>query len=408
VCISFCAVIVVLPNLALLLVRNEKTLAKDHTPADGMMDALGTFVGGVVDRVVKHSLIYTLIALALFAYFGSLHLALEPRYRLADQVPDREQAIAATGRINSKLTGANPFHVMIQWNNGASLYDPTTLKVIEDTHQALEKAAGLGNVWSLESLRLWLRASGQDNIETIKKYVGLLPEHLVRRFIAKDEKAVLVTGRLPDVDASKILPLVHQVDAALDPIRKAYPEYQISVTGLPALAARNSYRMISQLDESIPLCVLVAAILLALAFRSVFVGFISLLPGLFPVVTAGAMLYFMGGGLEFSSVVALIVVFGLGVDALIHFLNRLRMEEHANVPPELAIRRARVLVGPAIILTTIVLAFGLGVTIFSDLPSLRLFGLVCGVTLMASLVADLVFLPATILVYRRYISGHDV
>jgi len=408
VCISFCAVIVVLPILALLFVRNEKTLAKDHTPADGMMDALGTFVGAVVDRVVKHSVVYTLIALGLFAYFASLHLQLEPRYRLADQVPDAEQAVAATGRIDSKLTGANPFHVMIQWTNGASLFDPQTLKVIEVTHEALEKAAGLGNVWSLESLRRWLRESGQDNVETIKKYVGLLPEHLVRRFIAKDEKSVLVTGRLPDVDASQILPLVHQVDTALDPIRKAYPEYQISVTGLPALAARNSHRMISQLDESIPLCVLVAALLLALAFRSVFVGFISLLPGLFPVVTSGAMLYYMGSGLEFSSVVALIVVFGLGVDALIHFLNRLRMEEQPGVAPELAIRRARVLVGPAIILTTIVLAFGLGVTIFSDLPSLRLFGLVCGVTLLASLIADLVFLPATILVYRRYISGHDV
>ena len=107
-----------------------------------------------------------------------------------------------------------------------------------------------------------------------------------------------------------------------------------------------------------------------------------------------------------SSVVALLVVFGLGVDALIHFLNRLRLEEQAGDEPEAAIRRARVLVGPAIILTTIVLAFGLGVTVFSDLPSLRTFGLVCGVTLIASLVADLVFLPATILVYRRYISRH--
>ncbi len=408
VCISFCAVIIVLPILALLFIRNEKTLARDHTPADGMMDALGAFVGAVVDRVVKHSVVYTLIAFALFGYFASLHLQLEPRYRLADQVPDREQAIAATGRIDSKLTGANPFHVMIRWKNGASLYDPATLKVIEETHIALEKAAGLGNVWSLESLRRWLRENGDDNVETVKKYVGLLPEHLVRRFIAKEQDAVLVTGRLPDVDASQILPLVHKVDLALDPVRKAYPDYEISVTGLPALAARNSYRMISQLDESIPLCVLVAAVLLALAFRSPFVGFISLLPGLFPVVTAGAMLYFIGGGLEFSSVVALLVVFGLGVDALIHFLNRLRLEEQPGVPPELAIRRARVLVGPAIILTTIVLAFGLGVTIFSDLPSLRLFGLVCGVTLLASLIADLVFLPATILVYRRYISGHDV
>ncbi len=371
-----------------------------------MMDALGTFVGAVVDRVVKHAVLYTLIGFALFGYFASLHLKLEPRYRLADQVPDREQAVAASGRIDSKLTGANPFHVMIRWTNGASLYDPATLNVIETTHVALEKAAGLGNVWSLESLRRWLRENGDDNVETVKKYVKLLPEHLVRRFIDKDEDAVLVTGRLPDIDASQILPLVHKVDQALDPVRKAYPNYEISVTGLPALAARNSHRMITQLDESIPLCVLVAALLLALAFRSVFVGFISLLPGLFPVVTSGALLWYLDGGLEFASVVALLVVFGLGVDALIHFLNRLRLEEQPGVAPEIAIRRARVLVGPAIILTTIVLAFGLGVTVFSDLPSLRLFGLVCGVTLLASLVADLVFLPATILVYRRYISRH--
>ena len=84
-----------------------------------------------------------------------------------------------------------------------------------------------------------------------------------------------------------------------------------------------------------------------------------------------------------------------------HFLNRLRLEEHAGEDPALAIRRARVLVGPAIILTTIVLAFGLGVTAFSSLPSLRLFGAVCAITLMASLIGDLVFLPATIVVWRR-------
>ncbi len=406
VCISFVAVIVVLPMLALLFIRNEKSLAREHSPADRMMDALGNFVGVVVDRVVKHAVLYTLLGFALFGIFAYLHLQLEPRYRLADQVPDREQALAATGRIDSKLTGANPFHVMIRWKNGASLYDPTTLKVIEETHESLEKSAGLGNVWSLESLRRWLRENGDDNVETIKKYVGLLPEHLVRRFIAKEQDAVLVTGRLPDVDASQILPVVHKVDQALDPIRAQFPQYEISVTGLPALAARNSYRMISQLDESIPLCVLVAAVLLAIAFRSVFVGFISLLPGLFPVVTSGALLWYLNGGLEFASVVALLVVFGLGVDALIHFLNRLRLEEGPGVSPEVAIRNARVLVGPAIILTTIVLAFGLGVTVFSDLPSLRLFGFVCGVTLVASLVADLVFLPASILVYRRYISRH--
>lgn len=404
--ISFVAVIIVLPLLGVCLIRNEDKLSRDRTPADALMDGLGRFVGNIVDRVTLHPITYTTIAVILFTIFGYLHLQLEPRYRLADQVPDREQALAATGRLDEKLTGANPVHIMIDWKDGTPLFSPTVMDVIKETHETLEKTAGLGNVWSIESLRRWLHNAGDDSIQSVEKYVKILPEHLVRRFVTKEQNAVLVTGRLPDVDSSEILPVVEKVDKALDPIRAAHPQFRISVTGLPAIAARNSARMISQLDDSIPICVGIAAVLLGIAFRSPFVTLISVLPGLFPVAATGALLWAMGGGLEFASVVALLVVFGLGVDALIHFLNRLRLEEAVGDGPEHAIRRARVLVGPAIILTTIVLAFGLGVTVFSDLPSLRTFGLVSGVTLLASLVADLVFLPATILVYRRYVSGH--
>ena len=401
VCVSFVAVILVLPILAVMFIRNEETLAKDHTPADALMDSLGTIVGEIVDRVVYRPYLYSILGIALFFLFGAAFADLPTRYRLADQVPDREQALDATSRIDQKLTGANPVHVMIEWKDGTPLYSPKTLGVIGEVHNALEKEAGLGNVWSVESLRRWLHEAGDDNIETVQKFVGFLPEHLVRRFIAAESNAVLVTGRLPDVDSSHILPVVEKIDRSLDPIRAANPSYEISVTGLPAVAARNSARMIDQLKESIPICVAFAGILLGLAFRSPFVAVVSLLPGLFPVLASGALLWAQGAGLEFASVVALLVVFGLGIDALIHFLNRLRLEERKGDAPEHAIRRARVLVGPAIILTTIVLAFGLGVTVFSDLPSLRTFGLVCGFTLLASLIADLVFLPATIMVGRR-------
>ena len=401
VCVSFVAVILVLPILAVMFIRNEETLAKDHTPADALMDSLGTIVGEIVDRVVHRPYLYSLLGIALFFLFGAAFADLPTRYRLADQVPDREQALDATSRIDQKLTGANPVHVMIEWKDGTPLYSPKTLGVIGQVHNALEKEAGFGNVWSVESLRRWLREAGDDNIETVQKFVGFLPDHLVRRFIAAESNAVLVTGRLPDVDSSHILPVVEKIDHSLDPIRAANPSYQISVTGLPAIAARNSARMIDQLKESIPICVAFAGIMLGLAFRSPFVAVVSLLPGLFPVLASGALLWAQGAGLEFASVVALLVVFGLGIDALIHFLNRLRLEERKGDAPEHAIRRARVLVGPAIILTTIVLAFGLGVTVFSDLPSLRTFGLVCGFTLLASLIADLVFLPATIMVGRR-------
>ena len=402
VLLSFFVVIAALPVIGHFLIRDASSLTFERTPTDGAMDALGRFVGAVVDRVVKHPVLVTLLGFGIFGVCLSLYLSLAPRYRLADQVPDREQALSATASLDKKLTGGNPAHIMIKWKDGRSLYDPTVLDAIAKAHQALESEAGVGNVWSLDSLRRWLAEAGDTSIETVKKYVKILPESLQRRFIAKEENAVLVTGRLPDVDSSQILPLVEKLDHALDSVRKANPDFEIAVTGLPAIAARNSAAMIGQLKTSLFAEVVFVSILLGLAFRSFGVMLLSFLPGLFPVVASGSMLALAGQGLDFASVVALVVIFGLGIDSLIHFLNRLGLEERPGEDPVHAIRRARVLVGPAIILTTAVLALGLGVTMFSDLPSLRLFGGVCALTLLCSLVGDLVFLPATITLYRRY------
>ncbi len=401
-CVSYLAVVGAMPLLGLLLIRDSEASELATTSSDTAMQALARFVGAIVDRVVARAGLVSAIGLALAILFGIAHFSLVPRYRLADQVPDREQALKATDRLDKKLTGANPVHVMVQFNDGRALYDAETLGVIADVHTTIEKAAGLGNVWSLDSLRRWLAEAGDTSTATVKKYVGLLPVHLVQRFIAKDEKSVLVTGRLPDIDSSQILPVVDKLDKALEGIRTRHPAYEISVTGLPAIAARNSARLIYQLNEALWIAMALVAVLLGLVFRSAFVSVISVLPALFPIVSAGAILWVFGEGLEFSSVIALVVIFGLGVDALIHFLNRLHREQRSDEAPELAIRRARILVGPAIILTTIVLAFGLGVTMFSGLPSLRLFGRVCAITLLASLVGDLVFLPATVAFARRY------
>ena len=115
VCVSFIAVILVLPMLGVMFIRNEETLAKDRTPADALMDGLGVMVGEIVDRVTHRPYLYSIIGVVLFFLFGAAFVDLPTRYRLADQVPDREQALDATSRIDQKLTGANPVHVMIEW-----------------------------------------------------------------------------------------------------------------------------------------------------------------------------------------------------------------------------------------------------------------------------------------------------
>jgi predicted RND superfamily exporter protein len=108
----------------------------------------------------------------------------------------------------------------------------------------------------------------------------------------------------------------------------------------------------------------------------------------------------LGDGLQFASVVALTVSFGLGMSATIHFLNRLRLEERLGEKIDIAVRRATVLMGPALILTSIVLACGMVVTVFSNLPSLRLFGGLATLAMILALVADLTILRPVITFLR--------
>ncbi|MGL4397164.1 MAG: efflux RND transporter permease subunit, partial [Hyphomicrobium sp.] len=415
VAISYIAVAVVVPTLAALLIQRESGPPEpDNEDAGGGIGLLHRVTGSIVEHVIARPLVYVLFGIALTGATGYAYAQLVPMYRLADQVPDKEQALDATGRLDKKLTGANPVHVMISWGGTsphatakASLYDETTLQVIADVHRVVEGKAGLGNTWSIDSLRRWLREAGDDSIDTVKKYVGLLPEHLVRRFIAVEENAVLVTARLPDIDASQILPVVDKLDAELAPVRAAHPGYDIAVTGLPAIAARNSAKLIGELNWGLIGDMAVIFVFLAIALRSMLAGVTSVLPSLFPIFATGALLFAAGEGLQFASIIAITVAFALAIDSTIHFLNRFRLEEErlgGGAGSEVAaLRRTVHHIGPAVVLTTIVLALGLGVTMLSDLPSLRRFGELTAICLLASLIGQLVILPASIALYRRYI-----
>jgi predicted RND superfamily exporter protein len=393
VCVAMLAVLMMVPLLGMLLVRNEAHFAEKVRGSDKGVDYLRRFCHWVATQMVTRPSLYTTIAILVIAGLCGAYSQLQPRYRLADQLPDRETAVQAAHRLDAKLTGANPIDVLIQLPKGKSLYDPDTLALIQDVHRLVEKTAGVGNVWSVQTLRDWLAEKAhRTDVETLKQYIDILPKYLTQRFISADKDAVIVNGRVPDIDASQLLPVIHALDRELAEVRAKYPGYSIAVTGLSAIAARNSATMIDRLSWGLTVEIAFVAAFIGIAFRSPFVMLVSILPGIFPIVLAGALLLMLGMGLQFASVIALTVSFGLGLSATIHFLNRLQIEDVDEHDPGVGVERATVLVGPPLILTSAVLACGLAMTVFSALPSLRMFGWLSAFAMIAALFADLFIL----------------
>ena len=250
--IALLAVLSLVPLLGVLLIRKETSFAVGGRGADIGVEALRSFCRWIALRMVSHPGLYSLIGLLVVVGLSVIYINLEPRYRLADQVPDKRQAVEASGRLDAKLTGANPIDVLIEFPKGASLYDNETLDTLAAVHTIVEKQAGVGNVWSVDSLRRWLaEKAGKADLATLKQYLEILPEHLTRRFVSADKDAVVVSGRIPDIDSSQLLPVVNKLDNALDEVRKAHPGYEIAVTGLAAIAARNSADMIGKLNQAL-------------------------------------------------------------------------------------------------------------------------------------------------------------
>src|SRR6266404_1733155 len=112
--VALLAVLSLVPLLGVLLIRKETSFAVGGRGADIGVESLRSFCRWVALRMVSHPGLYSLIGLLVVVGLSVIYINLQPRYRLADQVPDKRQVVEASGRLDAKLTGANPIDVLIE------------------------------------------------------------------------------------------------------------------------------------------------------------------------------------------------------------------------------------------------------------------------------------------------------
>ena len=95
--IALVAVLSLVPVFGILLVRNEKLFAVKFQSADAGVQALRNFCYWIAVRMVGRPGLFSLLALIVVGGLGIIYANLEPRYRLADQVPDKRQAVEGGG-----------------------------------------------------------------------------------------------------------------------------------------------------------------------------------------------------------------------------------------------------------------------------------------------------------------------
>ncbi len=159
----------------------------------------------------------------------------------------------------------------------------------------------------------------------------------------------------------------------------------------------NRNRLGAQLGSA----ALVIFVILGLAFRSVRLGLISVIPNVMPLLAAAAWMAVNNQPLEIVSVCCFTICLGIAVDDTIHFLSRYQIEQKQTSDVGEAIEKAFQEVGSGLVMTTIVLVAGFGSVIFSDTKDYRVFGSLGVITLVIALLCDLFLLPAILKTFDR-------
>ncbi|MEX2962321.1 RND family transporter [Microbulbifer sp. TYP-18] len=180
-------------------------------------------------------------------------------------------------------------------------------------------------------------------------------------------------------------------------------------TGTNVVFAKLGMRNIKSMLLGTTVALLIISFLLMLAFRSVKIGLISLIPNLVPAAMGFGLWGILVGQIGLSLSVVMAITMGIVVDDTVHFLSKyLRARREQNFNSEDAIRYAFKMVGPALIITSFLLVIGFSILATSSFYLNSGMGLLTAIVIVFALLADLLLLPAILMKIEERKSENTV
>ncbi len=158
----------------------------------------------------------------------------------------------------------------------------------------------------------------------------------------------------------------------------------------------NNYNQLTEdLRRSGTLVLLAIILVLGLSFRSVKVIPVLFLPLIFGLIWSYALVRILVGNLNTITSFLLMVCFGVGVDFSVYLVKRFQMELGKG-SRERALLRTFFSLGKSALIANLTTVSAFAVLAFSKFRGFSEFGLIAAVSLLVVLLAEMLFMPATL------------
>jgi predicted RND superfamily exporter protein len=230
-------------------------------------------------------------------------------------------------------------------------------------------------------------------------------------FVTLDYSTTALKLRLAMAASHELEDVVNKMEAFIEenPVQAS----TVHTTGMGLLWVKIGEYIINTQVTSYLLVFCAIGILVSIVFGSIKIGAVSMIPNLAPIFVCMGMMGWAGIPLDHYKIMLGTIALGIAVDDTIHLITRFRSRFLTTGSYDKAMARCLRDVGPALIITTLILVGAFSTYWISEMITLASFGILLGSSITLALLADLYLLPCLITKLKLFgpefeIEGDDV
>lgn len=333
--------------------------------------------------------------------------------------------------VDEKMAGSSNLEIMIDMGKENALKDPRLLNIMAEVQQYLDNRLP-HEILKTHSLVDIVKDSnkalngGRAEFYSIPQNSAVLDQTIFlfnnanpndrRKVVSDDYRQARISVNMVNAGSKRYVEILKIIQPDIQkifaPLKSDYPAMEVTVTGgMTIISKMIDYLSKSQI-QGFGAALAIITMILFVAFQSRKLGFIAILPNLFPLIVMYGLMGFLGIPLDVDSLIVAPLMIGIVVDDTVHFLTHYRAAviKHGDIIK--AIQSAFREVGQAITFTTIILATSFLAFAWLDHQGLKHFGQLSALAITSALIADLFLLPALLVLFKatitRKVPGGDI
>lgn len=369
----------------------------EQTAAHALPDRIMTLFRHFQSHHPRATLGVTALMCGFFVWqASSLYVTNDP----LSYFPEDRPLIQDTRRIHDDLAGIKVFFIALDAGVENAFQRPDNIARLADIQKFMDKQGGFDRSISLADHLTYVNREFHGGYEhlTLPKTRQLIAQYLMffqrgdlDSYVSHDYSRANIVVRHNISDSHTLNGYIEELEEVVLSI--AGPDMKVNIVG-ENLMVNNAAEtlMVGQVKSLITLLVMIFLIMSAM-FTSFKGGAIALIPAVIPIAMMFGVMGLLDIPLNPGTAMVAVIAIGIAVDGTIHLLARYNEKCRRTSDYLAAVNEAVEEEAPPLIVSSLALALGFGILLFSNFTVVAQFGALAAATMLFSIFANLMITP---------------